>query len=75
MPRNRFHDHLPPQFGQQAIHILLETLHDGDADDAGLVVDRAHDVHPLVGLQDELEEDHVAVGHLEIAEDHRTGFP
>jgi len=60
------------QLGQQGIHILTEARHDGNADDTGHIVHRTHGVHPLIGLQDELEEDHIAVLYPKIAADRIT---
>ena len=71
MPQGRLKRYLSPQVCQQPVHISKEAGHDGDTDDTGLVVNGAHDTHPFIRFQDKLEEDHVAVGDLEIAADHR----
>jgi len=75
MDVRRFHGHLSSQVRQQAVHIGLKPFHNGDANDAGHVVHGAHDIHPLVGLKDELEKDHVTVPDLEITEDHGITSP
>jgi hypothetical protein len=74
MPHGRFHGHLPSQVSQQSIHVVNEAGHDSDTNDAGLVINGAHDIHPFIRLQYKLEKNHVAVGDFEIAADHGMLF-